>query len=95
MVEDPELPFPESVAAGEIHKAGQRGATAAKILFANMGIGAFVYFLGAINVFAASKECLVRVGTLGTSAVRLARAPGYAPPEGGRPIWLGRPASST
>src|SRR6478609_11233027 len=30
MVEDPELPFPESVAASEIHKAGQRGAQAAK-----------------------------------------------------------------
>ena len=41
MVEDPELPFPESVAASEIHKAGQQGAKAAKILFANMGIGAF------------------------------------------------------
>ena len=26
MVEDPELPFPESVAAAEIHKAGQAGA---------------------------------------------------------------------
>jgi len=26
MVEDPELPYPESVAASEIHKAGQRGA---------------------------------------------------------------------
>src|SRR5581483_268663 len=35
MVEDPELPFPESVAASEIHKAGQQGAKAAKILFAN------------------------------------------------------------
>src|ERR1039457_7196660 len=40
MVEDPDLPFPESVAAAEIHKAGQQGARAAKILFANMGIGA-------------------------------------------------------
>ena len=28
MVEDPELPFPESVAAAEIHKAGSRGAEA-------------------------------------------------------------------
>ena len=46
MVEDPELPFPESVAASEIHKAGQRGAGAAKLLFANMGIGALVFFLG-------------------------------------------------
>src|ERR1700692_3433081 len=35
MVEDPELPFPESVAASEIHKAGQRGAQAAKYLFWN------------------------------------------------------------
>src|SRR5512133_4387443 len=51
MVEDPELPFPESVAASEIHKAGQQGARAAKILFANMGIGAFLYLLGAVNVF--------------------------------------------
>ncbi len=39
MVADPELPFPESVAASEIHKAGQTGASAAKHLFANMGVG--------------------------------------------------------
>src|SRR5512146_1354341 len=51
MVEDPELPFPESVAASEIHKAGQQGAKAAKILFANMGFGAFMYFLSQVNVF--------------------------------------------
>ncbi len=30
MVEDRDLPFPESLAASEIHKAGQRGAGAAK-----------------------------------------------------------------
>ena len=47
MVEDPELPFPESVAAAEIHKAGQRGAEAAKYLFYNMGFGALVYHLSA------------------------------------------------
>src|SRR5271157_5925811 len=51
MVEDPDLPFPESVAASEIHKAGQQGSTAAKILFANMGFGGFMYLLGAVNVF--------------------------------------------
>src|SRR5215472_5074511 len=33
MVEDRSLPFPESVAAGEIHKAGQAGATGAKFIF--------------------------------------------------------------
>src|SRR5271157_1250416 len=62
MVEDPELPYPESVAASEIHKAGQQGARAAKILFANMGVGAVVFFLGAINVFAASKDFIIQVG---------------------------------
>src|SRR5215472_6609795 len=45
LVEDPELPFPESVAASEIHKAGQAGAKAAKYLFYNIGFGALV-FLG-------------------------------------------------
>ena len=42
MVEDPELPFPESVAASEIHKAGRRGADAAKYLFWNIGVGGVV-----------------------------------------------------
>src|SRR5215468_3498518 len=42
MVEDPELPFPESVAAGEIHKAGRRSAQAAKYLFWNIGVGGIV-----------------------------------------------------
>src|SRR3954463_11592694 len=65
MVEDPELPFPESVAASEIHKAGQRGAGAAKLLFVNMGIGAVVYFLGAINLFNASRNFLLHVGQIG------------------------------
>src|ERR1700692_1743847 len=39
MVDDPELPFPESLAAAEIHKAGQRGGAAAKFLFYNMAFG--------------------------------------------------------
>ena len=51
MVEDAELPFPESVAAAEIHKAGQQGSKAAKILFANMGFGGLMYFLSQLNLF--------------------------------------------
>lgn len=94
MVEDPELPFPESVAAAEIHKAGQQGAKAAKILFANMGIGAFVYFLGAINVFAASREFLVRVGTLGKSVVNLTKAPGSPAVQAGSMSTFSAPAIS-
>ena len=31
------MPFPESVAASEVHKAGQSGAKAAKYLFYNIG----------------------------------------------------------
>jgi putative OPT family oligopeptide transporter len=74
MVEDPELPFPESVAASEIHKAGQRGAGAAKLLFANMGIGALLYFLGSIKLFSISKDFLIHVGRLGASTLKLGRA---------------------
>src|SRR3954470_21849284 len=73
MVEDPELPFPESVAASEIHKAGQQGAKAAKILFANMGFGGLIYLLGQFNLFNASKDFIVNMGTLGKSFVRLGR----------------------
>ena len=65
MVDDPELPFPESVAASEIHKAGQQGARAAKILFANMGFGAFMYLMGAINVFRASNTFPVDISSAG------------------------------
>ena len=71
MVEDPELPFPESVAAGEIHKAGQAGAKAAKYLFYNMGFGALVYLGGVINLFAPDKDFFFRVGQLGSSTLRL------------------------
>lgn len=45
MVEDGSLPFPESVAASEIHKAGQRGADAALQLFRAMGVGALIKLL--------------------------------------------------
>jgi putative OPT family oligopeptide transporter len=65
MVEDPELPYPESVAASEIHKAGQQGAKAAKILFANMGFGGFLYLLGAVNVFSPGNTLHVRISELG------------------------------
>jgi putative OPT family oligopeptide transporter len=66
MVEDPELPFPESVAASEIHKAGQQGSKAAKILFANMGFGAFVNLLGQLNVFQYQNAFNhIKIGALG------------------------------
>jgi putative OPT family oligopeptide transporter len=71
MVEDPELPFPESVAASEIHKAGQRGAQAAKYLFWNIGVGGVVYILGKFGMFAADRDFPFAIGNLGHSQVRL------------------------
>jgi len=71
MVEDPELPFPESVAASEIHKAGQRGAQAAKYLFWNIGLGGVVYILGKFGLFAADQDFPFTIGHLGHSQVRL------------------------
>ena len=73
MVEDPDLPFPESVAASEIHKAGQQGSRAAKILFSNMGFGGLVYLLGQFSLFSPSRDFIVSVGQLGKSFVRLGR----------------------
>src|SRR3984885_3347406 len=74
LVEDPELPFPESVAAAEIHKAGQRGADAARYLFWNIAIGGFVYLLGRFQLFAADAELPIGIGQLGKSRVRLGGA---------------------
>ena len=71
MVEDPDLPFPESVAASEIHKAGQRSTEAAKYLFWNIGVGGLVYILGSFGLFAPDKNFAFHVGNLGSSQVRL------------------------
>lgn len=71
MVEDRELPFPESIAAGEIHKAGQRGAEAARHLFRNMAVGGAIYMAGIFKLFAPERDFLVRVGELGRSVLRL------------------------
>ncbi|HEX2963325.1 MAG: OPT family oligopeptide transporter [Bacteroidota bacterium] len=56
MVEDAELPFPESVAASEIHKAGRSGKSGAKFLFWAMGLGALIQALKQFQAFAASWE---------------------------------------
>jgi putative OPT family oligopeptide transporter len=85
MVEDPELPFPESTAAAEIHKAGRRGAEAVKYLFWNIGIGGLVYILGKFNLFALDHQVSgIPMGTLGQSKVRLSMAnPNQAATAGG------------
>jgi putative OPT family oligopeptide transporter len=84
MVEDRSLPYPESVAASEIHKAGQRGADAAKQLFGAMGVGAVIKLLGDASVFSASNTFPVAVGKVKESFVRLGlKADSAAIPAGG------------
>ena len=71
MVEDRGLQFPESVAAAEIHKAGQRGTEAAMQLFRAMGVGALIKFLDAFGVFRASNDFAIGIGRLRESFVKL------------------------
>lgn len=79
MVEDESLPFPESVAASSIHKAGLRGADAAVSLFKAMGVGALVKLLSRADVgtkdglgaFFYQNGFQIPVGKLKESLVRL------------------------
>jgi OPT family oligopeptide transporter len=56
MVDDKDLPFPESVAAAEIHKTGRSGKGGSKFLFGAMGVGALVKLLGEFKFFPANWE---------------------------------------
>lgn len=51
MVEDAELPYPESVAASEIHKTGRNSGGGSKFLFGSMIFGALVKAAGQFKVF--------------------------------------------
>jgi putative OPT family oligopeptide transporter len=59
MVEDAELPFPESLAAAEIHKAGQTSGGNSRFLFGAMIVGGLVKLLGEIKLFAVYWEKFV------------------------------------
>ncbi len=70
MVDDAELPFPESVAAAEIHKAGRTGGSGSKHLFMAMIVGAVIKILGEFKLFALSWEKFVvwtKQGIAGTN----------------------------
>ncbi|NUM79270.1 oligopeptide transporter, OPT family [bacterium] len=79
MVEDVELPFPESVAASEIHKAGRSGGTGAKFLFSAMGLGALIQSLGQFKFFATTWEKWI---SFSKAAINL-RGSGTPAAEGG------------
>ena len=76
LVEDRELPFPESVAAGEIHKAGQRGAESAKHLFYAMAAGAGAFLTGALQFVGIDKDVPMAMGKIGTTRLKLGAADG-------------------
>jgi len=94
MVEDRGLPFPESVAASEIHKAGQRGADAAIQLFRAMGVGAIIKLLGDLGVFRASNDFHLAVGKLKESFVRLGLDKGSKTIEAGGVTTISAPAAT-
>jgi putative OPT family oligopeptide transporter len=89
MVEDKELPFPESVAAAEIHKAGQRTGTGAKFLFGAMAAGALIQSLAQFQVFSTTWQKFVRFsratigldasGTVTGQSGMLLSSPGVSP----------------
>ncbi len=62
LIKDAELPFPESVAAAEIHKAGQKGAKGTGHLLTGMGLGAFFTCLTEFKAIALKWQRLVTVG---------------------------------
>lgn len=68
MVEDKDLPFPESVAAAEIHKTGRSGSGGSKYLFGAMIVGAVVKIAGEIKLFATSWITFVKTGVVGLSS---------------------------
>jgi putative OPT family oligopeptide transporter len=75
LVEDAELPFPESIAAAEIHKSGQKGAGGSGYLLSGIGIGALLTALVEFKFMAANWQKIVSFakGNL------LLRSPGMAP----------------
>ena len=62
LVGDKDLPFPESVAAAEIHKAGQKGAGGTGYLLTSMGLGALFTSLTEFKVIALKWQTTLTAG---------------------------------
>lgn len=67
LVEESGLPFPESVAASQIHMAGQAGSTGAGFVFGAMGLSAIVELFKNANGFTAFRE-YITYGSLENNA---------------------------
>jgi len=75
LVEDVDLPFPESIAAAEIHKSGQSGVQNSRFLFTGMGVGALFSALVEFKFIAAGWQKIVSL----SKGVLMLRAPGMNP----------------
>lgn len=62
LVDNAELPFPESIAAAEIHKAGQKGSSGTSYLFSGMGLGIFSTLLTEFKIIAAKWQNVFPIG---------------------------------
>ncbi|OGD18395.1 MAG: oligopeptide transporter, OPT family [Candidatus Aminicenantes bacterium RBG_16_63_16] len=62
LVGDKDLPFPESVAAAEIHKAGQKGAGGTGFLLTGMALGALFTSLTEFKLVALKWQKILTVG---------------------------------
>jgi putative OPT family oligopeptide transporter len=71
LVVEAELPFPESVAAAEIVKAGQGGQTGASFLFLSMGIAGLWELLKNLNGIRLVQESASRFFAFGRSSVEI------------------------
>ena len=69
LVVEADLPFPESVAAAEIVKAGQGGQTGAAYLFAAMGIAGLWEFMKNLNGIQLVQESASRFFAFGRSSI--------------------------
>ncbi len=72
LVVDSDLPFPESVAAAEIHKAGQGGQTGARFVFGAMGLGAVWELFKNSNGIHLIADSTSRFFHFGHSTIRIA-----------------------
>lgn len=62
LVNNAELPFPESIAAAEIHKAGQSGSGGSRYLLSGMGLGMLFTMLTKFQIIAGKWHQVFTVG---------------------------------
>jgi len=75
LIEDKELPFPESIAAAEIHKSGQQGAKGSGMLMTGIVVGVFFTILEKFKFLAERWQSIVEIG----KGHLLLKSPGMAP----------------